>query len=268
MRRIAALLAKDLVELGHQPGVFLPAAITGAIAVALPFVVALGIPAITGEALADSNDFRRAADDLARAMPAVARLGPEARVQAALFQQFVVLLVLIPISASMAVAAHSIIGEKQARTLEPLLATPVRTSELLAAKILAALLPAAALSACASFLYLAGIGILAAPGVFGAIVSARTLLTLGVLGPLAALAGLQLAVIASSRASDPRSAQQIGVVLILPVTGLLVAQVSGALVLTVALALALVAGLALLNVALLVVGVRVFDREAILTRWK
>ena len=35
----------------------------------------------------------------------------------------------------MSVAAHSVIGEKQARTLEPLLATPLKTSELLAAKV-------------------------------------------------------------------------------------------------------------------------------------
>ena len=43
----------------------------------------------------------------------------------------------------MSVASDSIIGEKQARTLEPLLATPITTFELLAAKILGALLPAA-----------------------------------------------------------------------------------------------------------------------------
>ncbi len=268
MRRILALLAKDLLELRRQPGVFLPATITGAIAVALPFLLALGIPAVTGERLSDASDYRRTAEEFARLAPRFAQLGPEARVQAALFQQFVMLLVLIPISASMAVAAYSIVGEKQARALEPLLATPVRTGELLIAKILAALLPALALSACASVLYLTGIAVLAAPGVFAALFSIRTLLTLGVLGPLAALVGLQLAVIASSRASDPRSAQQIGVVLILPVTALLVAQVSGALVLTIPIALAIAAGLLLSNVVLFAAGVRVFDREAILTRWK
>ena len=42
----------------------------------------------------------------------------------------------------MSVAAYSVIGEKQARTLEPLLATPITTFELLAAKVLGALLPA------------------------------------------------------------------------------------------------------------------------------
>src|SRR5258707_3934290 len=40
------------------------------------------------------------------------------------------------------IAAYSIIGEKNSHTLEPLLATPVRRWQLLAGKMLAALLPA------------------------------------------------------------------------------------------------------------------------------
>ncbi len=268
MKHIVALLGKDLLELRQQRGVFLPAIITGAIALALPFFLALGIPMLTGESLSEATDFRRAADEISHVLPVMARLAPEARVQAMLFQQFVILLVLIPISASMAVAAYSIIGEKQARTLEPLLATPIRTGELLAAKILAALLPSTALTLVTSVLYLAGIWLLTAPGVFAFVLSARTLLMLLVAGPLCALAALQLAVISSSRASDARSAQQIGAVLILPITGLLVAQVSGVLVITVPLALAILAALLLVNAVLLAVGARIFDRERILTRWR
>ena len=53
------------------------------------------------------------------------------------------LLVLTPVAGAMSVAAYSVIGEKQARTLEPLLATPITTFELLAAKVLGAFLPGA-----------------------------------------------------------------------------------------------------------------------------
>ena len=56
-----------------------------------------------------------------------------------LFQQFLMLFLLTPITGAMALAAHAIVGEKQARTLEPLLATPITTFELLAAKVLGAL---------------------------------------------------------------------------------------------------------------------------------
>ena len=51
---------------------------------------------------------------------------------------------LTTVTGGMSVAAHSVIGEKQARTLEPLLATPLKTSELLAAKVISAAIPGVA----------------------------------------------------------------------------------------------------------------------------
>ena len=47
-------------------------------------------------------------------------------------QQFLVFFLLMPAYIPLSIATFSIIGEKQARTLEPVLATPVRTVELLA----------------------------------------------------------------------------------------------------------------------------------------
>ena len=63
-----------------------------------------------------------------------------------LFQQFLMVFLLMPITGAMALAAHAIVGEKQARTLEPLLATPITTTELLIAKVLGALVPTLAIS--------------------------------------------------------------------------------------------------------------------------
>ena len=48
--------------------------------------------------------------------------------------QILVLYMLAPLFIPLTIASYSIIGEKQLRTLEPLLATPIRTWELLAAK--------------------------------------------------------------------------------------------------------------------------------------
>jgi ABC-2 type transport system permease protein len=63
------------------------------------------------------------------------------RVQLFIFQQFLIVFLLMPVTGAMALAAHAIVGEKQARTLEPLLATPLTTLELLMAKVLGALIP-------------------------------------------------------------------------------------------------------------------------------
>ena len=56
-------------------------------------------------------------------------------------QQFLAFFLLMPAYIPLAIATFSIIGEKQARSLEPVLAAPIRTSELLTGKAVAALVP-------------------------------------------------------------------------------------------------------------------------------
>ncbi len=94
-------------------------------------------------------------------------LDPEGAIQAWIFQQFLMLLVLTPVAGAMSVAAYSVIGEKQARTLEPLLATPITTFELLAAKVLGSLLPSLALTVVCFAIYVVGVAAASRePGVF------------------------------------------------------------------------------------------------------
>jgi ABC-2 type transport system permease protein len=267
MGRIRALLGKELSELRQNPSVFVPAMITALTSLALPFVVAVIIPAVTGERLSDSSDFEVALD-MYRQQPGLRGLDPEAAVQAWIFQQFLILLLLTPVAGSMSVAAYSVIGEKQARTLEPRLATPIRTFELLAAKVLGSLVPALALTLGCFMLYVAAAYVFARPGAYLSLLTPHSLAIVFVLGPLAALAALQMAVCVSSRVNDARSAQQIGALIILPIAGLLVAQVTGAFVLSPAILLLIVLALGLVNAGLLALGVALFDRESILTRWK
>ena len=267
MSRIQALLIKELSDLRQNPGVFYPAVLTGLIALMLPFVVAIGVPSFTGEPLSASSDFDIALQ-MFRSQPATLVLNPDGAIQAWIFQQFLVLLALSPIAASMSVAAFSVIGEKQARTLEPLLATPMTTFELLAAKVLGSLVPAVLLTFAMFGLYLLGISLVAEPGVARTLVTPQPLTVMFVLAPLAALAALQLAVCVSSRVNDPRSAQQIGALVVLPLAGLLVLQLTGAVLLTMTGLLTIAAGLALLDVFLMWIAISIFDRESILTRWK
>ena len=266
MSRTLALLSKDLRELRAHPGIFLPALLTGLVALALPFVVAIVIPATTGERLADSSDFTGVVAAY-QSQSSAGELDAEGAVQAWIFHQFLLLLVLSPIAASMSVAASSVVGEKQARTLEPLLATPVTTFELLAAKTLSALLPAVALTTALFGIYLAAILIVARPGVAGALLAPQPMLIMFLLGPLAALAALQLAVCMSSRTNDARSAQQMGALIILPMAALLVMQLLGAVELTTGGLLLIAAGLVVINVVLARIGIILFDREAILIKW-
>jgi ABC-2 type transport system permease protein len=269
MHRIAAILVKDLAELRRSPGIFVPGVLTGLATIAYPFVIAIVVPYFAGERLSDSSDFEVAAE-MYRSQPGARSLTPEGAIQAMIFQWAVVLMVgLTTVTGSMSVAAHSVIGEKQARTLEPLLATPLRTSELLAAKVVGAAVPGVALTMLCFGIYIAAVAIFAEPGVWAALLTGHTLSLVFVMGPLAALVGLQLAVCASSRVNDSRSAQQVGALfLVVPIAALQIAQVVGGFVLTAPAIMAMTAALVAANLILLRVAVRIFDRESILTRWR
>ncbi|HMT21157.1 MAG TPA: ABC transporter permease subunit, partial [Promineifilum sp.] len=51
---------------------------------------------------------------------------------------FVLMFMILPVAIPVTIAAYSIVGEKTTRSLEPLLATPITTVELLGAKIVSA----------------------------------------------------------------------------------------------------------------------------------
>ncbi len=266
--RILALARKDAAELSRNPGAILPAVTMVAASLFPAFLVTVGAPTIAGRTLEESGEF---VDEAARAMdlmPELAGLTGNALIQAFVFHQFALLLMLVPVVAATALATHAVVGEKQARALEPLLATPITTFELLAAKTLTPFVFALALTWIAGALYVGGILLVAEPGVWRTILSARTLIMFGLLAPLIELATLQVSVIVSSRAHDPRSAQQLSSLLILPITVVFIAQLMGSFVLTPAWLLIGCGVLAALNAVLMFAGVHVFQRETILTRWK
>ncbi len=266
--RIRAIVAKELADLRRNRAALLPVAITAISCVALPFFVTLAIPAIAGEPLSGDPDFRRSLEQHGLLGPSLATLDDESAAQAFIYQQFLVFFLIVPVTGAMAFATHSIIGEKQSRTLEPLLATPLTTTELLLAKVVAAMIPSLIIAESAAALYLGLIAVLSGSAVAASILTLRTAALLLILGPLAALVALELAVIASSRVNDPRTAQQVGLLVILPLTGLMVAQFAGAFWLTPMVIALMSIGLALAAALLLAVGVAQFDRETILTRWR
>lgn len=262
--RIRALMAKEFLDLARNRAALLPVVLVIVIAVAIPFTIVIAVPWMTGEQLGADRDLV----EVSATVGARVDLPTDARVQLFLFQQFLLLFLLTPITGAMAFAAHAVVGEKQARTLEPLLATPMSTFEFLVAKVLGALIPTLVMSSAGVLAYCVMIGGFALPGVLAAMMTTRSALLVGFVGPASALVSLQAAIVVSSRVNDPRTAQQVGVLIILPLAAMLVAQFTGTLWLS-ATMLALI-GLGLLGVWILltVVSVALFEREAILTRWR
>jgi ABC-2 type transport system permease protein len=262
--RIRALLAKEFLDIVRNRSVLVPVVIVVLMSLVLPFIVVILVPELTGHALAEDAGLMR----IATVAGVHEALTPEGQIQFFMLQQFLMLFLLTPITGAMALAAHSVVGEKQARTLEPLLATPISTIELLVAKVLGALLPTFLITMAGLALYVVGVAAIAAPGVARAMASPRSFLLMFFVAPAAGLVSLQAAIVISSRVNDPRTAQQFGVLIIIPLTALLVAQFTGTIWLT-------SSGLALVGVGLLGVWVlltlfsaALFERESILTRWR
>jgi ABC-2 type transport system permease protein len=186
-----------------------------------------------------------------------------------LVSQFMLLFMMMPLAIPVTIASYSIVGEKTTRTLEPVLATPISTLALLGGKALAAALPAILVTWLGFSVFVAGTAIITGGGgLLGGIMNALWLIAIFVVGPLLALAAVSVAVMVSSRANDPRVAEQLSMLVILPLLGLFFGQVTGFILINQQLILWMAVGLAVLDVGLLFLATQIFQREAILTRWK
>lgn len=258
--RLLAVMLKELDDV-RRSRLILTTLVVPTVLYVLLSVVALWVGSLPGQSAAD-------VDAIERAMSRDPAVPGSAAFQSLLVDQVLVLYMLAPLFIPLTIASYSIIGEKQVRTLEPLLATPIRTWELLVAKAVAALVPGVLVSwiSYASFLILAAIQ--GNMEILWFAMGPVWLVSFGILSPLFALLAVGMAVIASARTSDPRAAQQLGAIIILPISGLLTAQVFGLIRLDVSHALLMSAVAALADAALLWAAVRLFDRETILTRWR
>jgi ABC-2 type transport system permease protein len=186
-----------------------------------------------------------------------------------LLNQFLLIFMMMPLIIPVAIAAYSIVGEKTTRSLEPLLATPIRTTELLAAKSLAAAIPGilATWICFIVFLILAPI-VGARPAVLLSLLNGVWLLAVFVAGPLMAVLAVNFALIVSSRVNDPRTAEQLSAVVIMPILAIVLGQIAGLIVLNVQFMLVAISLLTMIDVGLIYLGARLFQRETILTKWK
>ncbi len=189
-------------------------------------------------------------------------------IQVALVYQFMMLFMLIPIAIPSAISSYSIVGEKATRCLEPLLATPISTMELLLGKCLASVLPAMAGTWAAFGVFLLGARLIfSTPGVFERLLDPMWLLAILLLSPLLAVASVSISIMISSRVSDPRTAEQLSMVLMMPLLMAFFGQIAGLIMVDVGFVLIASAVMVAADVALLNVGVRLFQRETILTSW-
>ena len=183
--------------------------------------------------------------------------------------EFLIMFMLIPLFIPVNIAAYSIVGEKTTRSLEPLLATPITTGELLAGKNLASVIPAIIATWAGFAIFAIGSLIITGGGALAAaLLDPMWLIAIFLAGPLMAILSVNFSIMVSSRVNDPRVAEQLSAVFILPLLAVFFGQIAGLFVLNSALILLMCAVLVLVDILMIYLAVRLFQRETILTRWK
>lgn len=266
-RILSLFLGKELRDIRGNPQVLPGYLLLPVIAVALPAIFLAFLPLDPVSAAVGDPDvasmLRFASRD-----PGVALFPERERIARLIVRDSAIFLLLMPLVLSAMSAALSIALEKQQRTLEPILATPISDRALLVAKLLGALGPAIAvtwISAIASALVTTVISGWRYGTPF--LPDAAFFIVVAALAPLcgaaAALAGIRV----SLRARDPQSAVQTTSLWVLPAGLTFVLLVGRAALFGTALAAAAVLLAALLVGWLFRGALARFDREEILTRW-
>ena len=181
---------------------------------------------------------------------------------------FMFMFMIIPVAIPVTIAAYSIVGEKTTHSLEPLLATPITTAELLIGKAIAAMTPAILATWFSYIIFLIGTRLMVSEAVFDQIMDPMWLLAIFVVGPLLALLAVCTSLMISSRASEPRVAEQLSALIVMPLILLMIGQSMGLILIDSRIILLIGVVVAVLDAVLIVIIVQLFERETILTRWK
>ena len=264
MEKVKIIIRKEWAEVFKNKMVIFTVAFLPLIMTALPLII---LYSTKGTGLSNSINTEMGQSISAGMCPD--NLNGSECFQVYLVSQFMMMFMLIPLAIPITIAAYSIVGEKNTRSLEPLLATPISTLELLVGKSLAAIIPAILATYASFMLFILGSWILIqSKNVLLAFLDIRWLIAIFIVGPLMSILAVSLSLMVSSRVNDPRAAEQISMVVIVPVLGLFFGQMAGLFIINRQIITITAICLIAIDLFALYIAIRVFDREAILTKWK
>ncbi|MFQ6074620.1 MAG: ABC transporter permease subunit [Candidatus Bathyarchaeia archaeon] len=177
------------------------------------------------------------------------------------------MLLITPLMVPVFIAADSFAGERERKTIEPLLASPVSDIELFLGKVLTAFVPSMFISFIA-FVIATCLFNWSALQVFGYIIfpDIPYFIMMIVLTPLATIFSISIVVLISARVVSVRDASQIGGVVIVPLILLIVGQMFAFIFINIVTVIIATAILALLDAILIRFCASRFGRETILMR--
>ncbi|MGH7599056.1 MAG: ABC transporter permease subunit [bacterium] len=262
-RMIKIIFTKDWRELGKSKQAVLPMVIVPIIFVivmpAILILSSLGVTMTPGNVeflKALPSDFFPAGYNLQQGL-----------VYVMIVHIFAPLFLLIPVMASGIIAASSFAGEKERKTIEGLLYTPISDKELVMGKILVSLIPAVLITWVSFIVYTVVVNSLGY-AIFQHLFfpTASWLVLIFWLAPAISFLSLAFVVYVSQRATGVWEAQQVSALLVLPIITLVISSVKGLIQLR--WPVIFFAGLIVLIIDLFIYRwlVRKLDRERIVTK--
>lgn len=265
MDKVKTIIEKEWAEVFKNRMVFFIVAFLPLFLTALPLIM-LVVFNMAGD---DLSSFNTGSDDMLQTFGSLCLgLSEMDCLQLYTLTLFMFMFMILPVAIPVTIAAYSIVGEKTTHSLEPLLATPITTTELLVGKALAAMTPAILATWLSYILFMIGARLLVSDAVFSRLLDPMWLLAIFVVGPLLALMSVCFGLMISSRATDPRVAEQLSALIVLPLILLVIGQSMGLILINRQMILIIGAIVAVLDVILVMLTVQLFQRETILTRWK
>ncbi|HUS94903.1 MAG TPA: ABC transporter permease subunit [Patescibacteria group bacterium] len=261
MDKIRTIISKEWAEVFKNRLVLFSVIFLPLLLVALPLVTLAITNGLDGGQI-------NGGDEIPVAAALCEGLGEAECMEVYLLDLFALLFMILPVSIPVSIAAYSVVGEKSTHSLEPLLATPITTTELLAGKMLAAIIPAVVATWIAFLIYLIGVRFMVNSAVFSRVIDPLWLVAIFIVGPLLTVLSVCSAMMISSRVSDPRAAEQIASVVILPIILIVVGQSAGLLIIDRQLVILGAIVVFLIDILLVFLTINLFQRETILTRWK
>ena len=235
-RRVRAIVRKEFREYRHNGNIIYTMAILPVIFLIQPLVQAFAAPASASATLRQEHSL--------------------------------LYLLAIPLLVPAGVAAYAIVGERLQGTLKPVLGTPVRRTELLLGKALAAVAPSVVVAYTVYALFVAVIELFARPSVASALIQGPELVAQLLFTPLLAAWSTWVGVGVSVRSRDPRNASGVAMLLSLPMVAITSLIAFNVIPATLAVAFAFAVALVVLDRLGWRVASGLFDRERLIVGTK
>jgi len=175
---------------------------------------------------------------------------------------------IIPLMVSNVIASDSFAGEKERKTIEALLATPLSDSELFLGKILASFIPSMAVTLVSFLIYAVTANTISFNILNGKLMIPTVTWILLIFGfsPTISIATIGLTVIVSAKVKGVREAQQVSALLLIRILALVFGQAAGAIILGPTITLMLIGIFILIDISTFKISVKIFRREEILSK--